>query len=229
MTSLLPPPVDEAELLARAHRIAGHTVADVAAFTGWTLPADLSRHKGLVGQLLEAALGAHAAGRGEPDFPDLGIELKTLPLHPDGRPRESTWVCVAPMDGPPPEGWVASRVRLKLGAVLFMPIVWEGPTPLAQRHVGTPLLWRPTPEDDALLQRDWETLVEPLALGQHWQLDARRGKALQLRPKGAHREDWTWALDEEGDWIRTMPLGFYLRPSFTKQLIQRHFKLGDPP
>lgn len=217
-----PPPVDEAALLERAEGLAGRTLAEVAAAVGSPVPPDLSRNKGWMGQVLEAVLGASAGSRPVPDFEDLGIELKTLPVDDEGRVREATFVSSAPMDGTLAATWSASRVCHKLARVLWVPLIGKGAP--GERTVGSCFLWSPEgPELDVLIA-DWEELSGLLALGEHWQIDARRGTALQLRPKAAHSDDLAWTLDGEGEWVRAGPVGFYLRASFTSALLRRRFR-----
>lgn len=221
----LSPPVDERELMGRALRLAGRPLSWVAEQAGWELPPDLRRHKGWVGQLLEDRLGASAGNRAEPDFPHLGVELKTLPCDATGKPKETTYVCTAPLDGSLERRWEDSWVRHKLSRVLWIPIVIPDSGVLGDRRVGAPMLWTPTPEEDALLRADWEELAELIHGGEVWQLSARLGKVLQLRPKAATSRDMTWVLDQEGEWVRENPRGFYLRTRFTGGLLKRHFGL----
>jgi len=35
----------------------------------------------------------------------------------------------------------------------------------------------------------------------------------------------TWTVDDEGEWARDNPRGFYLRPRFTRALLARHFRI----
>ena len=93
------PPETEDALLARATSLSGRTLSEVAKPYGWRVPKDFRRHKGWAGQLIELALGASAGSKAEPDFPHLGIELKTIPVSEVGQPYESTFVCTAPLDG----------------------------------------------------------------------------------------------------------------------------------
>ena len=218
-----PPPSSEIELLERAERLAGRSMAWVAARAGAAVPEDLRRAKGWIGQVIEAVLGATAGNRAEPDFPHLHVELKTLPVNDDGRPRESTYVCTAPLDGSIEPDWERSWVRGKLSRVLWLPIVGTGAP--ADRVVGSPLLWSPSDDEDALLRADWEELTGLIAAGELWQIDARRGRALQIRPKAASRSELVWTQDADGRWVRENPRGFYLRPSFTGELLRRHFLL----
>lgn len=216
------PPHSEAELLQRVDGLAGRTLGEVAGALHTPVPADLSRNKGWIGQVLEAVLGANAGSRPVPDFEALGVELKTLPVDASGRVRESTFVSTAAMDGSLAHRWEESRVFHKLSAVLWVPIVGQGAP--GERLVGSGFLWRMTADEEAVLKRDWEELAGLLHLGEHWQIDARRGEALQLRPKAAHSDDLTWTLGPEGDWVRAGPVGFYLRASFTGGLLRSRFR-----
>ena len=217
------PPVDMAQLLARAASLAGRTLQEMAEQIGWTLPADLQREKGVVGQLLEAVLGASAGSKAEPDFPHLGIELKTLPIDSQGKPLESTYVCLAPIRGEPGLTWETSWVRRKLSCVLWVPILAERNIPLAERMIATPFLWRPTAADDHLLKQDWEELMELIALGKHDEIKGAHGQILQLRPKAANSDVRVEGFGADGAPSQVPPKGFYLKAHFTQALLQRHF------
>ena len=217
------PPSSEGELFARAEALAGRTLGWVALEYGVSVPADLRRDKGWVGHLLEHVLGATASSRAEPDFPGIGVELKSLPVSEKGVPRESTYVCRARLDLAP--SWEEAWLRRKLSRVLWLPIVGGASTAIGERLVGAPLLWSPSAEEEALLRADWEELTELISRGELWQIDGKRGHILQLRPKGANSRDRVWAMDEEGDWVQENPRGFYLRTRFTGALLKRHFHL----
>ena len=219
------PPRDEGELLLRAQRLAGRRVSEVAERFGLPVPADLRSHKGWLGQLTEYALGASAASRAEPDFPHLGVELKTIPVDQDARPRESTYVCVAPLDGSLASTWEESWVCRKLSRVLFLPVV--GDVPLGDRLLGASVLWVPDERESSRLRADWEEITERIVRGDLERLDASVGEVLHLRPKGASSRDVTWTLDSDANWVETNPRGFYLRRAFTAALLARAFGVGS--
>ncbi|WP_412459555.1 MutH/Sau3AI family endonuclease, partial [Aeromonas caviae] len=129
-------PRSEQELLARAYAMAGFTLAQLAATADIAVPADLRRDKGWVGQLIEWQLGASAGSKPEQDFPDLGIELKTIPIDPQGKPLETTFVCVAPLIGVSGQRWEESNVRNKLSRVLWIPVEGSRDIPVGDRRVG---------------------------------------------------------------------------------------------
>ncbi|NIG78059.1 DNA mismatch repair endonuclease MutH [Cedecea neteri] len=222
---LITPPRSEAELLQQAQSVAGYTLGELAACAGIKTPKDLKRDKGWIGVLLELWLGASAGSKPEQDFAALGIELKTIPVDSLGRPLETTFVCVAPLTGNSGVIWETSHVRHKLKRVLWIPVEGERQIPLAERHVGSPLLWSPSEEEEQQLRLDWEELMDLIVLGQVERITARHGEVLQLRPKAANSRALTEAIGADGSPILTLPRGFYLKKNFTAALLARHFTL----
>ncbi|KMV31139.1 DNA mismatch repair protein MutH [Photobacterium swingsii] len=217
------PPQTEQELLTRAQALAGLTLGELAEQAGIIPPQDLRRDKGWVGQLLEWHLGASAGSKPVPDFIELGIELKTIPIGYHGRPLETTFVCVAPLIGLHGLNWHNSHIRHKLAKVLWVPVEGERDIPLTDRHVGSPLLWQPSPEEEDQLRQDWEELMDMIVLGQVEQITAKHGEVLQLRPKAANNKALTEAYGANGQPIKTLPRGFYLKTHFTAAILAKHF------
>ena len=209
------------ELLSRAQAIAGLSFGELAAQLGTPVPPDLKRYKGWVGMLLETTLGATAGSKAEQDFRHLGIELKTIPINAQGYPLETTFVSLAPLIQNSGVNWQNSHVRHKLSCVLWIPIEGIRSIPLAERRIGTPILWQPSEQQERQLQRDWEELMDYIVLGQLDKINARLGEVLQLRPKGANSKSLTKGIGKNGEIIDTLPLGFYLRKAFTHEILQQ--------
>ena len=216
------PPSSKEELLSRAYDIAGMTFGELASSLDITCPENLKRDKGWVGTLIEQCLGATAGSKPEQDFQELGIELKTIPVGYHGKPLETTFVCVAPLTGLQGITWETSHIRHKLSQVLWVPVEGEE-IPLAERRVGMPLLWQLSAKDEAKLKADWEELMEMIVMGRFHQITAKHGEYLQLRPKGANSKAKTEAYGLNGQPIKTLPLGFYLRTQFTSLILAQHF------
>ena len=216
---MLSTPCNEQELILRANQLYGKTFTELAQELNMSVPVDLRREKGWVGQLIEHHLGAAAGSRPEQDFPELGIELKTIPVDYSGNPLETTFVCVAPLIGVQGLTWENSHVKNKLSKVLWVPVLGEREVPVGDRVVGFPILWTPTPDQDAQLQQDWEEIMDLVVLGKVQSISARIGEAMQLRPKAANGQALTDAYGESGNRIKTRPRGFYLRKGFTKQIL----------
>ena len=220
------PPQNEDELITRANELAGLTLGEIANQFDITIPKDLKREKGWAGLLLEHALGATAGSRPEPDFPQLGIELKSIPINHLAKPLETTFVCVAPLTGLTGTTWQTCHLRHKLARVLWVPIIAERDIPVAERVVCTPFIWSPTAVEEKLLADDWQELTDMIVLGEVEQIHGKNGQALQLRPKAANSKAKTKAYDKHGRPFMTLPRGFYLKTTFTQQLISSNLRVG---
>ena len=215
------PPTSEDELLQRCKQLAGNTISDVAASLKLQIPPDQRKHKGWVGQIAEIFLGASAANLSEPDFQEIGVELKTIPMHKPGMPRESTYVCTINLTDTIGIKWETSTVRKKLNRVLWLPVESDRSIPLAHRRFGSALLWSPSPEQEAVLKNDWEEIMDLICLGDLDQVSSSMGTYLQVRPKAANARSLGRSVSSEGVSDFTLPRGFYLRTSFTRTLFSK--------
>ncbi len=209
--------------MARAQAISGMTLGELAEMLGQAAPRDQQRAKGWAGQLVEKSLGATAASLAEPDFQAIGVELKTIPIGRDGRPRESTYVCTVPLTNNSGITWETSWVRRKLLRVLWLPLEANPELPLPARAIGAAMLWDLEPDLETILREDWDELMDMVCLGQLEKITARHGAYLQIRPKAASSRSLCLAVGESGELIRTNPRGFYLRASFTREVLRRHY------
>ncbi len=180
------------------------------------------RRKGKIGQLIERLLGASAGSLSLPDFPALGVELKTIPIDAQGRPRESTFVCTLSLANADTMEWSDSPVRAKLAHVLWVPII-EG----AEPRVGTPFFWKPSAEQEDVLRADFEEIVGMVAIGKVDDLTSHVGRWLQARPKAAHGGVRTRAYGGDGEPLSVLPRGFYLRARFTWELLRDCASMGS--
>ena len=219
------PPQSISQLRLRAESMAGLSVGQLAQTVKVPIPADLSKHKGWLGQLLEHYLGASAGSLAAPDFEHLQVELKTIPVDIHGKARESTYVCTAPLCNLTGVTWQTAWVRKKLSHVLWVPVITQDNIALADRQIGMPLLWQPTVAEDALLASDWQLLTDMICLGQLEQMTAHHGHILQIRPKAANAKAQCWGINAQGERFLTLPRGFYLRARFTSELLKSHFNL----
>ncbi|WP_198264520.1 DNA mismatch repair endonuclease MutH [sulfur-oxidizing endosymbiont of Gigantopelta aegis] len=213
-------PTSEAELEARVKALAGQTLAQLALNIHWTVPDNLKRDKGWIGQLIEVHLGASAGNLSEPDFQNLGIELKTIPLTAQHKAKETTYVCVTPLLNNIGLSWEDSCVFHKLSRVLWLPIEADPAIAIAERRVGKGFIWSPSEQQMDELQRDWEEFMELISLGQVESITAHMGESLQIRPKAANSSVVTTGIGENGLRKQTLPRGFYLRTSFTNRILQ---------
>ncbi len=207
------------ELLARARALRGRTVGAIADELGLSTAGEAVRTKGTPGGILERALGANGGSTKVQDFPELGVELKSIPVTTKGAPIESTYVCTLSLADAEEQEWATSWVRTKLSRVLFVPLVGDDGIPWPERTVGDAVLWSPTREQEDVLRGDFDEVVGLVGVGRIEELTAHLGRWLQVRPKAAHGRVRTVAWGAEGEAIATVPRGFYLRTRFTGAIL----------
>lgn len=209
----------EAALLERCLEIQGITFAALAQRLNLYIPINPVRRKGWVGQAVELALGTTAGARAIPDFHELNIELKTIPVDKVGRPAESTFVTSIPLLTLHEQTWETSQCYGKLRRVLWLPIEHDKDIPFTHRRIGLAKLWSPSPQETAVLEKDWSELSFLVIQGKLAELTSNMGEYLQVRPKASNARALCYGYDEAGERILTLPRGFYLRRSFTERCI----------
>ncbi|WP_133127421.1 DNA mismatch repair endonuclease MutH [Legionella nagasakiensis] len=210
---------NETELLARCQEIEGLTLAQLAIALNLCIPNHPLQRKGWAGQAIELALGATAGTHPQPDFFDLGIELKSLPINHLGKPAESTFVTTISLLTIHQETWATSQCFAKIKRILWLPIEADKCIPYAHRRIGRAILWSPSKAQEAVLAEDWSELSWMISSGRLAEMDASMGRYLQVRPKAANSKSLCYGYDESGEKTLTLPRGFYLRSSFTATVL----------
>ena len=217
-TAPLPEPHSLSELKERLALIQGRSVAELTSALGLDVPAQRLGSKGYIGELIELYLGAAAQNLSLPDFPHLGIELKTVPIDANFQPRESTFICHAPLNAMRGLNFFDSSLYHKLRLTLYVFILSGRSLPLAQHRVIDYQLHALGGEELAQVQRDFEELMELIAAGKGPQITARVGTIVQMRPKAADGRQVTSVVNVEGGISATRPRGFYLRRAYTQKI-----------
>ena len=212
-------------LMAHARALVGVELADLADQMGLPVPpiaAGPERTKGWSGQIIERELGVETNGAAGPDFARLGIELKTVPVDGDLKPRESTAVCQIDPIVIAGESWETSTVREKLARVLFVALeVPPEARSVGERRVSAVRLWSPSPDQERMLRADFDLFVrEYFRRGRGDTITGHLGAALQVRPKGKNAADQRDGFDEFGAPKRVGKSGFYLRPAFVASILR---------
>lgn len=65
--------------------------------------------------------------------------------------------------------------------------------------------------------------MDLIVLGKVESITAKHGEVLQLRPKAANSQALTEAYGENGQPIKTLPRGFYLKTQFTHSILTSFF------
>ncbi len=209
-------------MLRHARALLGATLAEVADGLGMPVPVGAVRTKGWSGQVIERELGAGDGAAHGPDFASLGIELKTVPVHGDLIPLESTAVCHIDPVAIAGESWATSYARQKLSQVLFVALeVRQGARSVGERRVAAVKLWTPSPAQEALLRADFELFARTyFRAGRSAEITGHLGQVMQVRPKARNSKDDRAAFGPDGKPVRIGKCGFYLRPAFVRGILQ---------
>ena len=208
------------ELEQRCQQLAGKPLSYLCEQLNITSPKDLLHAKGWIGQLLETYLGASGSSKAVPDFAELGIELKTIPISKTTKPLESTYVCTVQTNQATLH-WRDSWVYNKLKHVLWVPIIADPELAITDRIVCAPILWQMDEEIEDILRTDWEELMDMLQLGYAKSLSAKFGTYLHIRPKAANSRVLVDYIDSDGNATKIVPKVFYLRTDFTARILNK--------
>jgi DNA mismatch repair protein MutH len=214
--------MNQNELIEKALQLEGLSFVQLAQSLDIAPPDQLKFSKGWLGQAVEIFLGAQAGCLPIPDFPNLNIELKTIPLNAKGRVIESTYVTTLSLYKNVELSWEESVCFHKLKQVLWVPIEGDAHIPVLTRRIGRPILWSPNSEQALILQHDWELIMDMVLHGQVEKITGSIGQYLHIRPKAANSRALTKTIDANGETIKTLPRGFYLRTVLTNQILQAH-------
>lgn len=222
-------PDTERQLLQAARQLEGLSLQALADANALMIPEQSQRAKGWIGTLLERHLGASAGNLSLPDFPRLGIELKTIPINSQKKPLESTYITVLNLLSENTHFFENTSLYQKLSKILWVPILTydlnkREKIALSARRIVSPFLWSPSSSTWAVLKQDWEEIMAFVIQGNISALSGRVGTYLQIRPKAASSYSVTSSYDQTGKLKKTLPRGFYLRTALTREILDDAFR-----
>lgn len=191
--------------------------------------------KGLLGRALEHYFGIPPNNAARPDFPEAGVELKTVPLAPykDGlggyRIKERTKVCAINFQKLLEQTWKTSDARHKLEKVLFV-FILPGKTPRGSR-VEKVLLWDISTDYEPTFESDWCKVYDKVAVGLAHCISEGDGKYLGASTAGAGGGK---TFPQPKSSIPAKMRAFSLKPPFTRiiyltESIRDNLHLGPQP
>lgn len=210
------------ELKERLVKIKGAKISDLVELLEIEKPKNSVHAKGFVGQIIEYILGAHAKNQALPDFTNLDLELKTMPVDENLNPLESTFLCHANLKNVE-TNFYKSTLYKKIRFILFVFIKTSKNTNVLDREIVGFYFYKASDEDLKIFKADFDELNDLIVQGFANNINARIGTYIQMRPKCATGNDLTEYYDENCEIKYTRPRGFYLRRSFNKLLCQKVF------
>ncbi len=202
----------------------GQTIQELQNLLRIKIPESRIHTKGKIGTLIEKLLGCEAGSRSVPDFEELGLELKIIPVNESGKPWETTAITSINFFNMLSWKWEDSRAYHKTRHILFAPIIKRTEKTLIQdRILKNPFIWSPNLKQDLQLKEDWELVANLIKEGKADTLSGRMGVYMQPRPKGRNSRDMVDAPGSDGNTIRVMRRAFYFLVKFTEPIIKAVF------
>lgn len=215
------------ELLAHALTLNGSTSRALAVAIGAAEfnSSAIATGKTGVGALVEEFFGKPPDNLSQPDFPELGIEMKTLPMKMSGASwtvKEPTSITQIDYFRLLDEAWPDASVREKISHILWVP--YEHNTydkRLAQFRRA--FLWQPPETDWPLFGVDYDRVRAEVDAGRAHLLSESMCRFLAPRRKGAKGSTRKQPRSD----ILAKTRAWAFKPPYTRPILERHV-LGKP-
>lgn len=218
-------PVDldtETDLMSHARKLQGKTAAEIARLVGdagFTKQPKPTGKSG-TGPLVERFFGLKPNNQSEPDFPRLGIELKTLPMKQVSRGwtvKEPTSISMIDYHAVDAQSWAEAKVRPKIAKILWVPYEHHQED-IRKSRFRAPFLWTPSRDDWTLFEVDYATVRGRVQAGRAHELSETLSRVLSARRKGAKNQ----MTSQPHSQVKASSRAWALKTNFTRPILTRH-------
>ncbi len=182
--------------------------------------------KGAAGLIVENILGIKNNNRDEPDIPQIGCEIKILPLQKnrDGtiKAKEPTAIQMINYCEVAKETWETAKLRSKINLTFWVVYLAKenGKSKAQDEYVIVDFfLDHPSDVQNGIFKTDWEEIQSYIVRGDADKLSCSMGTYIEPKTKGANNEDKTDAPDGKGGLIRVRRRAFYYKKNYTNTQI----------
>ena len=182
--------------------------------------------KGASGLIIENLLGIENINRDEADIPQIGCEVKILPLqinkNGEVKAKEPTAIQMINYCEVAKETWETAKLRSKINLTFWVVYLAKenGKAKKQDDYVIVDyFLGHPNNIQNAIFKSDWEEIQEYIIRGDADKLSCSMGTYLEPKTKGANNKDKTDAPDGKGGTIRARRRAFYYKKNFTNTQI----------
>lgn len=182
--------------------------------------------KGASGLIVENLLGIENNNRDEADLPQIGCEIKILPLQKnrDGsiKAKEPTAIQMINYCEVARETWETAKIRSKINLtfwVVYLAKVDGKPKRQDDYVIVDYFLDHPSDLQNEVFKTDWEEIQSYIKRGDADKLSCSMGVYLEPKTKGANNQDKTDAPDGKGGLTRARRRAFYYKKNYTNTQI----------
>lgn len=182
--------------------------------------------KGASGLIIENLLGIENNNRDEPDLPQIGCEIKILPLQKnrDGsiKAKEPTQIQMINYCEVAKETWETAKIRTKINLTFWVVYLAKENSknkPQDDYVIVDYFLDHPSDSQKEVFKADWEEIQSYIVRGDADKLSCSMGIYLEPKTKGANNQDKTEAPDGKGGITRARRRAFYYKKNYTNTQI----------
>lgn len=189
--------------------------------------------KGASGLIVENLLDIRNNNRDEADIPEIGCEIKILPLqrnrNGDIKAKEPTAIQMINYMEVSQETWETAKLRNKINLTFWVAyLAKKDGVALNQNDyvIVDYFLDHPTDVQNGVFRQDWEEIRRYIVEGRADRLSCSMGVYLEPKTKGANNRDKTQAPDGQGRTLMARRRAFYYKKHYTNTAIIPHIDLS---
>ena len=188
--------------------------------------------KGASGLIVENLLGIKNNNISDADIPEIGCEVKILPLQKNKngeiKAKEPTAIQMINYFEVAKENWETAKLRKKIKLTFWIVyLAKENGKSLYQDDyiIVDYFLSQPDDFQNSVFRKDWELIRDYIISGRSDDLSCSMGEYLEPKTKGANRLDLTDAPDGKGGSVKVRRRAFYYKKHYTDSQIIPHLDL----
>lgn len=182
--------------------------------------------KGASGLIIENLLGVKNNNKDDADIPEIGCEIKVLPLqinkNGEIKAKEPTAIQMINYLDIAKENWETAKIRKKITLtfwVVYLAKINGRSLSQDEYKIIDYFLDKPSDDVNSIFKEDWEMIKDYIIRGYADKLSCSMGRYIEPKTKGANNQDLTDAPDGNGGIIRSRRRAFYYKKRYTNSNI----------
>ena len=182
--------------------------------------------KGASGLIIENLLGFENNNRDGADIPEIGCEIKILPLQRNKngiiKAKEPTAIQMINYVEVANETWETAKLRGKIELTFWVVYLAKNAGKALSQNdyiIVDYFLDHPDDIQNGIFRKDWEEIQEYIKTGKADQLSCSMGEYLEPKTKGRNSQDTTDAPDGQGGLLKARRRAFYYKKNYTNTAI----------
>lgn len=182
--------------------------------------------KGASGLVIENLLGIPNNSRDEPDLPEIGCEVKALPLQKNKngtiKAKEPTAIQTINYFEVARECWETAKVRKKINLTFWVVYLAQNNGKRLNQEdyiIIDCFLDHPNNIQNLVFKNDWESIKSFIVEGRADHLSCSMGEFIEPKTKGKNKNDVTEAPDGKGGSMYARRRAFYYKKKYTNTQI----------